>query len=207
MRKVLLGNSRVIVSSGKAHYIEDGSLPQGYRKLTGIVFDGDVFYDAPIKLEGSDTLKFSFEVSKACNIIGCYTTSSAQNNFSLYVGTTSSAKYTRYNGGTYSSYAKANTRYDVVMSPTGATGLETNSTWTQKSFVSDTDMMIGSTSLGATSAKLTGTMYGNVEVVGKALFVPAERISDGAIGYYDMFSDTFSENIGTGTPQILGYES
>ena len=66
-------------------------------------------------------------------------------------------------------------------------------------------MLLGSTSLGATSAKLTGTMYGNVEVVGKGFFIPAERISDGAIGYYDTITDSFLENDGSGTPAILGY--
>lgn len=176
------------------------ALPDTYQELDGIVFDGNVWYDTGMRLYGSDTLKFSFLVSKACNVIGCYTSASAQTNFSLYVSTTSSGKYTRYNGGTYSSYVATNTRYDVTLSPTGTSGMRVNSTWTEKEFTSESDMLIGSTSVGATSAKLTGVMYGRVEVVGRAMFVPCVRLSDGAIGYYNLYNDTFSANEGTGTP-------
>lgn len=207
MKKVLVGNSGVIVSGGNAQYVEDGTLPSAYRKLTGIVFDGNVWYATAIRLSGSDTLKFAFKASKACNVLGCYTSTDAQTNYSLYVSTTSGAKYLRYNGGTYNSYIASNTRYDVTITPTGSSGLGASVTWSQQTFTAVSDMLIGTTSTGATSAKFTGTMYGNIEVVGKAVFVPAERISDGKIGYYDLVSETFLVNQGSGTPVSLGYES
>ncbi len=68
-------------------------------------------------------------------------------------------------------------------------------------------MLIGSTSIGSTSAKFTGTMYGEIEVVGKLKLVPAERVSDNAIGYYDLYTDRFLVNQGSGTPTKLGYAS
>lgn len=182
-------------------------VPAEYRRLTGIVFDADVYYEAPFKLEGSDTLRLSFSITRACNVIGCYSTTSADNNYSLYASSTSSAKYMRYNGGTYSSYVSLDTRYDVEITPTGITGLRNDSTWQQRDFVANDNMLIGSTSVGATSAKLDGTMYGNIEVAGKGLFIPAERVSDGAIGYYEAISGTFLTNQGTGTPVSLGYAS
>ena len=111
----------------------------------------------------------------------------------------------RYNGGLYNSSVSLNTRYDVGVTPTGTTGFKTDSTWEQKNFISNDNMLIGSTSVGASSSKLDGILYGNIEVVGKGLFIPVERISDGAIGYYEAISGTFLENQGTGTPVALGY--
>ena len=205
MRKVLLGNNGIIVSNSKAHCIEDGTVPQEYRKLTGIIFDSNVYYETSFKLEGSDTLRFSFSIDKACNVIGCYSSTTANNNYSLYASGSSGAKYMRYNGVSYNSSVSLDTRYDVEVTPTGTTGFKTDSTWKQKDFISDNNMLIGSTATSASSAKLDGILYGNIEVVDKGIFVPVERISDGAIGYYEVISGEFLDNKGTGTPVILGY--
>jgi hypothetical protein len=180
------------------------AVPAGYRRLTGIEFDGNVWYDTLMTLQGSDTLKFAFSASVACNVLGCYTTGSAQTNYSLYVGT-STAKYLRYNGGTYNSTITANTRYDVTLTPTGSDGMKEDSTWTAKTFTTPSTMMIGTTSSGATSAKLTGALYGDIEIVGRELIIPVERISDGAIGYWMREAKAFRANLGTGTPVSLGY--
>lgn len=184
---------------------EDG-LPLAYRRLTGIQFDGNVYYDTDMYLLGSDTLKFAFSATIACNVLGCYTNSSASTNYSLYVGTSSSSKYLRYNGGTYDSSITAGTRYDVTITPTGSDGMKVDSSWTEKSFTSASSLMIGTTSTGATSAKLTGNMYGDIEVVGRELIMPCERISDGAIGYWMQSAKTFLTNLGSGTPEALGYK-
>lgn len=192
---------------GQVVWVNPNLVPAGYRRLTGIVFDADVYYEAPFKLEGSDTLRLSFSIIRACNVIGCYSKTTADNNYSLYASGSSGAKYMRYNGGAYNSSISLNTRYDVEITPTGTTGFRTDSTWEQKDFIADDNMLIGSTATDASSAKLEGTMYGNIEIVGKGLFIPAERTSDGAIGYYEAISGTFLENQGTGTPVALGYAS
>lgn len=83
--------------------------------------------------------------------------------------------------------------------------MRTNSSWSELTFTSATDMLIGTTSTEATSAKFTGTMYGNVEVVGRMIYIPVERVSDGEIGYFELNSEVFLENQGTGTPTKLGY--
>ena len=176
-----------------------------YRKLTGIIFDGNMYYDTGVKLAGGDTVRLSYKVSKACNVFGCYTTTTATNNYSLYLSLTSGAKYMRYGNGTYDSYMVTNKRYDVVITPTGSSGLENDSTWTAKTFNCTTNCLIGTTSVEATSAKLTGTVYGDFIIEGKCQYAPVERISDGAIGYVDLLTGHFSENLGTGTPQALGY--
>ena len=198
-------NGALSATSGKVLYSLTSDLPSTFRKLTGIIFDGYVYYDTGLYLHGSDTVSLSFLVTKSCNLFGCYTSASAETNYSLYPSTSSGAKYMRYNGGTYNSNFSANTRYDVTITPTGTDGFKTDSTWEEKTFTTETTMLIGATSAGATSAKFTGTMYGNIEVVGRAILAPAERIADGAIGYYELYSDTFLENQGSGTPTRLGY--
>lgn len=180
-------------------------VPTEYRRLTGIVFNSNVYYVTQFKLEGSDTLKFSFSIDKTCNVIGCYSSTIANNNYSLYASGSSGAKYTRYNGGTYNSSVSFDTRYDVEITPTGTKGFKTDSTWEEKKFIADDNMTIGTTSINASSSKLDGILYGNIEVVNKGLFIPVERISDGAIGYYEAISGAFLENQGTGTPVALGY--
>lgn len=184
---------------------KSGGVPIGYRRLTGIEFDGQVWYDSGMYLQGSDTLKLAFEASIACNVLGCYTDASAQTNYSLYVSTSSTAKYLRYNGGTYNSAITANTRYDVIITPTGSDGMKVDSTWTAKTFTTPTTMMIGTTSVGATSAKLTGALYGDIEVVGREKLIPVKRMSDGKVGYWMESAGVFLENLGTGTPVPTGY--
>ncbi len=186
-------------------WVNPNLVPTEYRRLTGIVFDANVYYEAPFKLEGSDTIRLSFSITRACNVIGCYSKTTADNNYSLYASGSSGAKYMRYNGGTYNSSVSLNTRYNIEVTPTGTTGFRTDSTWEQKDFIADDNMLIGSTAVDASSAKLDGIMYDNIEVVGKGLFIPVERISDGVIGYYEAISGAFLQNQGTGTPVALGY--
>lgn len=175
-------------------------LPDGYTKIAGITMNNGPYYVITgFKLKGSDTLRFSFSATDACNILGCYTTGSAQTNYSLYVGL-NTAKYMRYNGGTYDSAIVVNTKYDVVMSPTGSTGIQNPSTWTEKDFTAASDMCVGTTSTGATSAKLKGTLYGDLVVDGRLRLIPCKRTSDGEIGYYSPQTETFYENQGSGTP-------
>lgn len=208
MRTILISsNGALSKTSGKVVTNITEDLPATFRKLTGIVFDGQVWYDTAMRLHGSDTVKLAYKATKGCNVFGCYTAANAQTNYSLYISTSSGGKYMRYNGGTYNSDFATNTRYDVTITPTGTDGMRTDSTWTEKTFTTESDMLIGSTSTGATSARFTGTMYGNLEVVGRAVWVPAERVADGEIGYYDIYTDTFITNQGTGTPTALGYAS
>lgn len=172
-------------------FVKHASLPLGYRRVAGLTMNDNCYWQiTDFRLYGSDTVKFSFSAITACNVLGCYTNTTAQTNYSLYVGT-SGAKYMRYNGGTYDSTIVPDTRYDMVMGPTGATGLPTSSTWTEKEFTTASDFCIGTTSLGATSAKLKGTLYGNIEIVGRAKFIPCERQSDHVLGYYEKYTHTF----------------
>lgn len=186
-----------------------GETTETYKKLTGIVFNAKTYYKIDgFKLRGSDTVRFSASFDKACNVFGCYTTAGASDNYSLYMSTTSGSKYLRYDGGTYASYVSSSqydTKYDIVITPTGSTGLpNTNDSWTEANFVTSVDMCIGTTSVDATSSKFDGTMFGNFIVDGRFYGIPVERQSDGKIGYYDAYTNTFHEPIGD-NPAKLGY--
>ena len=197
----------IVSNNGVLSYV-DTELPIGYRRILGVSMNNNCYYLTTLYPTGADTLKFSYEwtnVNTACNVLGCYTTASAQDNLSLYISNSSSAKYLRYNGGIYYSYSLANKRYDVQITPTGSIGMETEDTWEQKTFTCSVPLCIGITGATATSAKFVGNLYGNVELVGVTKFIPCERASDGEIGYYDTANETFIEPTGT-RPTSLGYD-
>lgn len=197
----------IVCNNGALKY-RDTELPTGYRRILGMTMNNNCYYEITgFKMNGSDTLRFSFTRTgaNACNVLGAYDGPSAQTNYSLYAGTANSANYLRYNGGTYNSYAIADKKYEVVLTPTGSDGMETDSTWAAKTFTSTTDFCVGTTSSTATSSKMTGSIHGAVIVDGRLKLIPCERISDGEIGYYNTYNETFYEPIGT-TPTSLGYD-
>lgn len=178
-------------------------LPAAYRRVAGYVCDNNVLWQiTDFHLRGSDTVKISFSVTAACNVFGCYQGTSATDNYDLYASVSEGSKYFRYGSGTYLSYFSAenlNKRFDLTVTPTGTKGMPEDSTWTSATFESANDFIIGSTSLTGSSAKLKGNLYGNVEVVGRAKFIPCERLSDNQLGYYEVYSDTFYAPTGTPT--------
>lgn len=197
-----------IVSNNGVIVFRDTELPPAYRRILGMTMNNNCYYEITgFKMNGSDTLRFSFTRTgaNACNVLGAYDGTSAQSNYSLYAGGTSSASYLRYNGGTYNSYAVADKKYNVVLTPTGSDGMETDSTWADKTFTSTTNLCIGTTSPSATSSKMVGSIHGSVVVDSRLELIPCERISDNEIGYYDTYTGTFYEPIGT-TPTSLGYD-
>ena len=198
----------IVCNNGALRMVDD-ELPAGYKRLLGLTYNNNVYYGITnFKMRGSDTLRFSFKCTMgtpACNVLGAYDATSAQTNYSLYLGAASSAKYLRYNGSTYNSQADQNEQYDVVITPTGSTGMKTDSTWTEKTFESDGDLCIGTTSPTATSSKMVGDIIGNIQVDGRLKLVPCERMSDNVLGYYDLVGETFYEPTGSGVVS-MGYD-
>ena len=82
--------------------------------------------------------------------------------------------------------------------------MPTDSVITPEDFTSPADLCVGTTSPSGTSAKFNGKLYGKFIVDGRLKLVPCERISDGALGYFDMKSKAFFEPIGK-APVSLGY--
>lgn len=199
----------IYCNNGRMVY-SDYELPSGYKRVKGLKFNNDVYYLIEgFHLYGSDTVRLSVSITAACNIFGCYTTTTAQDNYSLYASVSSSAKYLRYNGGTYKSgwtNDDLGERFDIEITPYGSTGIPAgDDSWEEQDFETSADLCIGTTSTGASSAKLKGNLYGTFEVENRFWGIPCERQSDGVLGYYDTYSETFYEPIG-GTPVSLGYD-
>lgn len=175
----------------------DDELPDGYKRVLGFTCNNNAMWQITgFKLKGSDTVRIGFSVTAACNVFGCYQGTDATDNYDLYVSTTSGSKYLRYGNGTYLSYwssANLDQRFDVVFTPNGTTGMPQDSTWTEATFESANDLLIGSTTTTGTSAKLKGNLYGNFEVDGRLKLIPCERLSDNVLGYYDLVGETFYE--------------
>lgn len=184
----------------------DDYLPTGYKRVQGFSVNDDCYWRlTDFKLNGSDTLRFAFSVTAACNVIGAYSGSASGNNLSLYVAISGTGKYLRYKDGAYNSVIDTDTRYDVAITPTGSVGMKTDSTWDELSFTTTTDFCIGTTSTSTSSAKLKGSLFGNITVDGRLDLVPCERISDGVLGYYDLVGESFYAPT-SGTPTSLGYD-
>ena len=186
----------IVCNNGALRMVDD-ELPAAYKRVLGFTCDNNAMWEITgFKLRGADTVRISFAVTAACNVFGCYQGADATDNYDLYVSTTSGSKYFRYGNGTYLSYWSSSNlgqRFDVVYTPTGSQGMPQDSTWTPKTFTSANDLLIGSTTTGGTSAKLKGNLYGDFIVDGRLHLIPCERVSDGVLGYYDTYGETFYE--------------
>ena len=189
----------------------ESPLPDDYEQVNGFAFDSDCYFAITgLKLKGSDTVQFSMIPRAACNVFGCYTTTDATDNYSLYVSTANNAKYLRYNGGTYKSKfvsADLGKRYDISITPTGSNGFPEgqDDTWAEVAFEAQVDMCIGTTATNASSAKFKGDLIGNFVVDGRFNGVPCKRKEDNALGYYDTVTGTFFEP-SYGAPTVVTSE-
>ena len=170
-------------------------LPAEYQYIDGIVFSGRTYYEiGNLYLTGADTVRLSFSFNTNCNVFGCYDNDSSGDRYSLYVSSTSGAKYMRYGSNAYDSYfplSARGDRFDVIITPTGTSGMYTDSTWEEETFTSSVSMCIGLTGPGVTSTKFSGNMYGCFVVDGRFKGIPCIRKSDNNIGYYDTYSKQF----------------
>lgn len=175
----------------------DDELPTGYKRVLGFTCDNNAVWEiTDFHLKGSDTVRISFSVTAGCNVFGCYQGTDATDNYDLYVSTSSGSKYFRYGDGTYLSYWASDDlgqRFDVIYTPNGSQGMPQDSTWSPLTFTAANDLLIGSTTLTGTSAKLKGNLYGSIIVDGRLKLIPCERVNDGVLGYYDTYTATFYE--------------
>lgn len=181
-------------------------LPTGYEYIDGITFSGRTYYEiSNLYLTGADTVHLSFSFNTNCNVFGCYDNDSSGDRYSLYVSSSSGAKYMRYGSSAYDSYfpqSARGDRFDVTITPTGVSGLYTDSTWEEETFTSQVPMCIGLTGPGVTSTKFSGNMYGCFVVEGRFKGIPCIRKSNNDIGYYDTYSKQFYAPTGS-NPSVL----
>lgn len=170
-------------------------LPTGYTRLQYVTGSANAYTIVPIHLTDEDVVKAKLETRASCNLFGCYTGTSATDNFSLYAG---SNYYIRVDGQLNSSVtATKNTVVEYELSKDGLLedGVQVASFSGVGSFTTSTYFYVGWLD-NASSAKFTGDIY-SIEVVGKFNGIPAKRDSDGVAGFYDTVTSTFYASSGS----------
>ena len=190
--------------------LRDDELPNGYKRLTDVVFDGNTYYETNQTLYGTDTLTVRLSNTKTTgqNVIGAYSGSgNSARNFSLFIygNGSSSDAYLRH--GTILSRPNYGTgARTLVIGPTGTSGFAENTTYSAETFETTSTFWIGGLP-NSSSPKYTGNIVGNITVGDRLKYIPCERTSDGAIGYYETVNKVFLENQGSGTPTTSGYDA
>ena len=186
-----------------------GGLPLLYRELLGIKFDGNFHYETGEKLFGSDviTLTLSQTSTTGQNVFGCYSgTAAGTKNLSLYVygGGSTSNSYLRMDETLYRPRYGSGERTLKFGNLTSTDGFLNDVATTPSTYETDSEAFIGWLP-NSTSPHYTGAINSRIYVSNRLLWIPAERQTDGEIGYYEQKSGIFIVKTGTGTPISLGY--
>lgn len=190
--------------------VKDSELPLGYRRLTGISYDTDIYYETNEKLYGSDTLTLTLSgtTTNGRNVVGAYSGSGdSARNFSLYIYGAGSTSNSYFRHGTKLGRPRFGTGVrTLVMGPTGTDGFLTDVTYDAETFETTDTFWIGGLP-NSSSTKFDGNIIGNITVSNRLKYIPCERVSDGKIGYYETFTGAFLEPQGAGTPVSMGYDT
>ena len=204
-----MASPRPLVCNNGTLELVDSELPAGYKRIVSIKFDGDFYYDTGEQLHGSDdvTLTLTDTSSSGQNVFGSYNgTSSGTKNFSLYLygGGSSSNCYLRYGEQLVRPRYGSGER-TLTFGTSGTDGFTVNVTVIPDTFTTESSAYIGMLP-NSTSPAYTGTIVGNILVGTRLKYVPCERVSDSAVGYYEMVKGQFIAPSGTGTPTKGAYD-
>lgn len=198
----------IMCNNGELRMVDD-ELPAGYKRLTGIRFDGDTWYETGEALTGADDVTMTLDntASQGQNVFGSYNgTSSGSKNFSLFI---------YGNGGTSNSYFRYGEQLlrprfgtgerTITFGQSGTDGFATDASATPDTFTTPANAYIGMLP-NSTSPAYTGDIKGNITAGTRLKWIPCERAADGVIGYYEAVKGNFIAPSGTGTPTSLGYD-
>ena len=198
-----------IICNNGAIKVKDDELPVGYKRLLDVYFDGDSYFETGEKLYGSDVVTMTLQADSSAgqNVFGAYSGSgSSAVNFSLYVyATNGSRSYYRYNQ-TLLRPTLGTGKRTISFGNGSTSGFNENVTYDVESFETTDTAQIGALP-NSSSPKFTGYFYGNITIGNRLKYIPCERISDSAIGYYETVNGEFLENQGTGTLTTSGYDT
>lgn len=189
--------------------VVDDELPMGYKRITGITFEGNTYYETNEKLYGSDivTMTISDFESSGQNLFGCYSgTTAGVYNFSLYIyGTSTGQAYWRYGQTLYRPTVGSTSTRTITFGAGGTTGFKNDVTYSDVDFETTTTARIGALP-NSSSPKFDGTILGSITIGQRLKYVPCERVSDGVIGYYEVVNGEFLEPNGS-TPTAGAYDT
>lgn len=198
----------IYCNNGKLVMIDD-ELPAGYKRVASINFDGDFHYETGEAMSGDDDVTMTLADTKTTgqNIFGSYNgTSSGTKNFSLFIygGGSASNSYLRY--GEQLLRPKYGTgERTITFGKSGTSGFATDVSATPEEFTTPANAFIGMLP-NSTSPSFSGTIVGNILFGTRLKYIPCERQSDGAVGYYEVVKGVFLEPVGTGTPTAGSYD-
>lgn len=198
----------IYCNNGKLVAVDD-ELPAGYKRITGIKFDGDFYYDTGESLTGDDdvTMTLANTITTGQNVFGSYNgTASGTKNFSLFIygGGSTSNSYFRYGEQLLRPRFGSNER-TITFGKGGTDGFATDVSGTPETFTTPANAYIGMLP-NSTSPAYTGSISGNILIGTRLKYIPVERESDGVIGYYERVKSNFIAPTGSGTPVSLGYD-
>lgn len=188
----------------------DDELPSGYKRITGIKFDGDFWYNTNEPLTGEDdvTMTLANTATSGQNVFGSYNgTSDGAKNFSLYIygGGSTGSSYFRYGEQLLRPKFGGNER-TITFGKSGTSGFATDVAATPETFTTVATAYIGMLP-NSSSPAYTGSIMGSILVGTRLKWIPCERESDGMIGYYEAVNGVFLEPVGTGTPVAGSYDT
>lgn len=187
----------------------DNELPLGYKRLVGIRFDGNTYYETEEAMSGDDDVTMTLDntSTQGQNVFGSYNgTSAGAVNFSLFIygGGSTSYSYFRYGDQLLRPRYGTGER-TITFGKSGTDGFLADVSATPDTFTTPANAYIGMLP-NSTSPAYTGDMLGNILVGTRLKWIPCERESDNAIGYYEAINGNFIAPSGTGTPTSLGYD-
>lgn len=187
------------------NYMTKKRLPNEYQEVEYVQSSGTQYIDTGVKLSSADTVKAKFEITARPSdynyrdgVYGTMETQGGTNTFFvLLMRDPNQARVGSSTNQVSSTNLALNTIYDTTLS--NGTYIENGTTYTftpHSGFTFTTNCWFfrrNQTSMLATSAK-----FYSFEIVGKFKGIPCYRKSDNVIGFYDLISETFFTNAGTG---------
>ena len=200
-------DGEIYCNNGKLVAVDD-ELPIGYRRLASVSFDGDAYYNTGEKLNGEDVVKLELSgtSSSGQNVFGCYAgTSAGTKNFSLYLygAGSSSNSYFRY-GEQLLRPRYGSGRRSITFGKGGTDGFASDVSADPEVFVTDSDAWIGMLP-NSSSPAFSGNIWGSIEVGTRLEWIPCERQADGVVCYYEKHTNTVLEP-NNGTPVAGEYD-
>lgn len=198
----------IYCNNGKLVAVDD-ELPSGYKRIESIEFDGDFYYETGEAMTGDDDVTLTLDGTKTTgqNIFGSYNgTTSGTKNFSLFIygNGSSTSSYFRYGEQLLRPKFGSGER-TIIFGKSGTSGFATDASATPETFTTPANAYIGMLP-NSTSPAFSGTIVGNILIGNRLKYIPCERQSDGAIGYYELVKGTFLAAVGTGTPVKGAYD-
>ena len=199
----------IVINNGALTMVDD-ELPAGYKRVKDITYDGDFYYDTGEVLTGNDDVTMTLTDTKTTgqNVFGSYNgTASGVKNLSLYLygGGSTSNCYLRY-GEQLLRPRYGSGKKTITFGKSGTSGFTTDVTAEAETFTTTASAYIGMLP-NSTSPAYSGTIVGDISVGTRLRWIPCERLSDNAIGYYEVVNGKFIEPTGTGTPSTSGYDT